>query len=371
MVLAMGCSRGAGPAADGGAEGGAAAAEGAKQSAGSAAASAGAGASAPADGGVSGAAASATAVAGGAASDSAESASVRRREVSGAKGSGLEARRSKVTHIEAEPVLSAQAAALRKQYGGALPASLAVQSTDLGADRRRAILVGVERADGTLESPMVFVVDEAGALVWSKERPAAGIKPPVGSLAIAAGPRGRFALAICDAPTSSVGLRLWDEDGSPFADFHALATNACDAISLLYWPSHGWLIAAAVGSETRAQLVTEAGALAWSGGRVLGARFRTIAPASLASDGPSSFVLVQYSQSPGADREADHAVAYRYDEHAQSLWSAPIDLGAVRRILPGQERITLARTSDGVLRAYLVGGTIIEIRSNGETRRAP
>ncbi len=294
-----------------------------------------------------------------------------RRDVSGAPGSGLEARRSLVTHIEADPVLAANADALRKQHGGALPAALAVQATDLGADRRRAIVVAAERKDGTLESPMLFVVDDHGALLWSKERPVAGIKPPIGPLAVAAGPHGRFAMAVCDPPTSTVALRLWDADGSPFADFQVLDTKPCDAISLLYWPHHGWLVALAVGAETRVQLVTETGGLAWSPGRVLGARFRTIAPVTLASDSPTSFVLVQYSQSPGVDRDVDHAVAFRYDDQARPLWAAPVDLGAVRRIAPGQERITLTRTSDGVLRAALTGGVIVEIRSNGETRRVP
>lgn len=294
----------------------------------------------------------------------------RRREVSGSAGSGLEARRSVVTRVEADPVLSANAAALRKQHDGALPASLSVQATDLGADHRRAVLVGAERKDGTLDSPMLLVLDERGALLWSKDRPAAGIKPPVGALAIAAGPHGRFALAACDPPTSSVALRLWDDDGSPFADFQALETKSCDAITLLYWPGHGWLLAIAAGPETRVQLVTDAGGLAWGPGRVLGARFRTIAPVSLASDSASSFVLVQYAQSPGEDRDVDHAVAYRYDESGQPLWPSPVDLGPVRRITPGQERITLGRTN-GVLRASLAAGATIEIRSNGETRRVP
>lgn len=268
-------------------------------------------------------------------------------------------------------MLSANADALRKQHGGAIPASLAVQATDLGADRRRAILAGSERKDGTLESPMLFIVDEQGKLVWSKDRPAAGIKPPIGPVAIAGGPHGRFALGVCDPPTSSVALRLWDEDGSPFADFQALETKACDALSLLSWPGHGWLLAVAAGSDLRVQLVTEGGVLAWGSGKLLGARFRTVAPATLASDSASSFVLVQYSQSPGVDRDVDHAVAFRYDEHGEPLWPAPVDLGAVRRVAPGQERIALTRSNDGVLRATLAGGTTIELRSNGETRRVP
>jgi hypothetical protein len=294
-----------------------------------------------------------------------------RSPVSGAPGAGLEARRSSVARIEADPVLAANAEALRKRHGGALPASLAVQATDLGADRRRALLVAEERKDGAPANPMVFVVDEHGALVWSKDRPVAGITPPVGPSAIAAGPHGRFALAVCDPPTSLVALRLWDADGSPFADFQALATKACDALSLLYWPSHGWVIAVVAGSETRVQLVTDAGALAWGSGRILGARFRTVAPASLVSDSPSSFVLVQHSQSPGVDRDVDHAVAFRYDARGEPLWAGPTDLGAVRRVAPGQERIALTKSDGGVVRAHLARNVTVEIRSNGETRRVP
>jgi hypothetical protein len=289
----------------------------------------------------------------------------------GAPGFGLEARRSVVTRVEADPILSANIEALRKQHAGASPASLAVQATELGADRRRLVLAAAERKNGTVEKPMILVVDERGSLVWANDRPTAGITPPIGPIAIAAGPHGRFALAACDPPSSSVALRLWDADGSPFADFQALETKACDAITLLYWPGHGWLIAIAAGSETRVQRVTETGGLAWGPGRVLGARFRTAAPASLGADSSSSFLLVQYSQSPGIDRGVDHAIAFRYDECGRALWPTPTDLGAVRRVAPGQERIALSRTGDGVMRAALAGGSTVEIRSNGETRRVP
>jgi hypothetical protein len=294
-----------------------------------------------------------------------------RRPSSASPSSGLEARRSIVTHIESDPLLSANAEALRKQHGGALPASLAVQSTELDADHHRAIIVGAERKDGTLESPMLFVVDEQGALAWSKERPTAGIKAPIGPLAIATGPSGRFAMAACDPPTSSVALRLWDSDGSPFADFQALETKACDAITLLHWPQHGWIIAIAAGPEIRAQLVTDQGALSWGQGMIVGARFRTIVPVSLAVSDKNSFFLVQYSQSPTTDRDVDHALAYRYDERGTPLWPMPIDLGAVRRVAPGQERIVLARASDRALTATLTGGVVMELRPNGETRRIP
>lgn len=285
-------------------------------------------------------------------------------------GKAMEARRSSVARIESEPVLTGNAELLRKQFGGVMPASIGMQATELTESNRRAVLVGAERKDGTLENAMVLLVDERGSLVWSKDRPAAGIKPPVSAIAIASGPQGRFAIAVCDPPTSTVALRLWDDDGSPFADFSALETKACDALSLLYWPGHGWVIVAAGPTENRAQMVTDVGGMAWGAGKVVGARWRTTAPVALAADTASSFVLVQYSQSPGVDREADHALAFRYDEAGQPMWPAPIDLGPVRRIAPGQERIGLTRTSDGVLRAGLAA-RMTEIRSNGEIRRVP
>lgn len=281
----------------------------------------------------------------------------------------LEARRSSVSHVAAAPLLAANVELLKKQFGGVLPASIGVQTTETTEALRRAVLVGAERKDGTLETPLLMVVDEKNAVLWSKDRPAAGIKPPVSAIAVASGPHGRFAIAVCDPPTSTVALRLWDDDGSPFADFSALETKTCDALTLLYWPGHGWVIAAA-GPETRAQLVTEDGGMAWGAGKTLGARWRTTAPVTLAADSAASVVLVQYSQSPGIDRDADHALAFRYDAAGEPLWPAPTDLGAVRRIAPGQERITVLRTPEGVLRASLAGG-LVEVRSNGETRRVP
>ena len=286
------------------------------------------------------------------------------------RGNLLEARRSSVPRAQAEPVLAANLDLLKKQFGGVLPASIGLQSTELTDDKRRAVLAFAERKDGTPESPLMMIVDDKNTVLWSRERPTAGITAPASALAIATGPEGRFAMAVCDPPTDAVALRLWDEDGYPFADFSALSTKTCDALSLLYWPGHGWVVVAAGPTETRAQLVTENGALAWGNGKLLGARWRTAAPVSLATDTPSSFVLVQYSQSPGADRDADHAVAFRYDLRGESLWPTPSDLGAVRRITPGQERIPLLRTSDGVLRATLADAQV-ELRSNGETRRIP
>ncbi|MDB4947118.1 MAG: hypothetical protein JWP97_6652 [Labilithrix sp.] len=286
-------------------------------------------------------------------------------------GDAMEARRRAVARAQAEPVLAANLPLLQKQFGGVMPASIGLQLTELTDDKRRAALVYAERKDGSPENPLVMVVDEANAVRWSRERPTAGIQAPVTSIALAGGPEGRFAIAVCDPPTSRVALRLWDEDGSPFADFAALETKTCDALSLLYWPTHGYVIVAAGPTETRAQLITDGGNVAWGPeGKVLGARWRTTAPATLAADTPSSFVLVQYSQSPGEDRDVDHALAFRYDDAGAALWPQPVDLGAARRVLAGHERILVTRPERGALRVVLAGGEV-ELRPSGEHRRIP
>src|SRR6185295_7809533 len=81
----------------------------------------------------------------------------------------MEARRSTAARVEAEPVLTGNAELLKKQFGGVMPASIAMQATELTDAKRRAVLVAAERKDGTLENPMVLLVDDRGTLVWSKE----------------------------------------------------------------------------------------------------------------------------------------------------------------------------------------------------------
>jgi hypothetical protein len=272
-----------------------------------------------------------------------------------------------VTRLGQDAALARNEATLRAQFGGAIPPVLVVESAALPGGRR-ALLVADGGKDGAAqERPMVLVVDEANALVWTKDRPAAGITPPVGQLAIAAAPRGRVMMAVCDPPTSVVALREWDTDGSPFADFHALDVEACEAVSLLYWPRHGWIVVAARADGLRAQLLQESGGLAWGRGIPVGARWRTVAPAALAADTDDSFVLAQYAAAAGA---VDRAMAFRYDARGAPLWQAAVDLGEVPRVAPGEERVVLEPGMNGVVRATLAGGRVVEIAASGELLRA-
>lgn len=274
-----------------------------------------------------------------------------------------EARRTRIAKLSDDRALAEQADALSRIWG-AVPAAMRVQRAELTSASRRAIFVEPDPPDGRA---FVVVGDDQGEPAWTKDRPAGGIMPPVGRMAIAPGPRGRVMLAVCDPPTKTVAAREWDEDGSAFADFQALAVEACDDVSVLYWQHHGWVIVAAGLEGSRAQLLTESGGLAWGpSGAAVGGRWRAAAPASIAADSDTSVILVQLATVAGAD----HALAYRYDERGASLWPTPIDLGAVR-VDGGRERIEIDRPRPGVVRATLPGSpaSAVNVMSNGEVTR--
>src|SRR5262249_52838100 len=147
--------------------------------------------------------------------------------------SPVEARRARISKIDGERALAKNVDTVRAHFGGKLPDKLTVQVADL-AGHRRAVFAADDAKPPSESAPLVVGDDDVP--LWVKERPAAGIMAPIGPLAIAPGPHGRIALAACDPPTSSVALRLWDDDGQPFADFSTMDIEGCDALSILYWP---------------------------------------------------------------------------------------------------------------------------------------
>lgn len=280
-------------------------------------------------------------------------------------GEPVEARRAIVRRVEDEPALAAARDVVARHFGGAVPSELSVQAIDRTGPGGRAVLAERAKPPG---SPLAVAIDASSAVRWAKERPVAGIVPPVGPIALAPGPLGRVAIAVCDPPTARVALRIWDEDGSPFADFDAMDMDDCTAVSLLRWPRRGFVIVATRGGATRAQLVSDAGGLAWRRGIDLGARSITGAPASIAADTDDSLVLVQYgavSPEPGA---RPHALAFRYDARGEPLWPAPVDLGVAPVSRP-DDRIVLARPRAGVVRATLAKGVDVEVSSAGAVTR--
>lgn len=152
---------------------------------------------------------------------------------------------------------------------------------------------------------------------------------------------------------------------TPFADIQALE-GPCDAVSLFYWPHHGWIVASPKAADlTKAQLVTEGGSLAWEHGRTLGGRWRSLGPPSFAADTRGSFVFVQWA---GIDADADHVFAYRYDAELRPRWPRALDLGVFRKPASGKERITLERPGDGFVRVTPPTGMSKIITSEGTIR---
>jgi hypothetical protein len=291
------------------------------------------------------------------------------------KVTAAELRRLRANGLGDIPLLDTNAKALLEKHFSGTKGPFDVQLGELSASGRLAVLVTESGKIGIEARPIALVIREDGAVLWSKERPVAGIMPPAFPIAIAPAPLGRVALAACDPPTSAVALRLWDDDGSPFADFQALTdVDSCDALSLLYWPGHGWLIVTARPGATRARLVNENGAPVWGQPLDLGVRSRPGAPAvpSVAADTDDSFVLVQIAQPTAAPGSPFHALAFRYDARGAAIWKEAVDLGEVPA--PGAGgRATLVPMKPGV-RVTLPSGGEIELRPSGDhvTRgRAP
>lgn len=274
----------------------------------------------------------------------------------------VEARRSRIARLSE---LKGLVDPFTKHFtadGGALAPAFDVQQAELTAAGRRAVLVmEANRPTTTAARPFLVIADSDDHVVWSR-RPVGGIMPPVGPIAVAAAPAGHTALAACDPPTNLVALRIFDDDGSPFADFQTMSIDGCEAISLLFWPSHGWVIVVVREGATRALLVTEDGAPAWKAPLDVGARSRAsaIAPANLAADTNDSFVIVQIVQPTALSGSPFHALAFRYDRKGKALWPAAVDLGETEKI----DRVRVTSLRPGV--SIALGSRQVDLKPNGE-----
>ncbi len=283
----------------------------------------------------------------------------------------MEAQRSHVASFREDPSVAVERDLLALHYNGPEKIELDLQTSPLTAANRRVVLATVTAVPTQYARAIAYVVDDAAKkVVWSRDRPVAGIKPPVGPTAIGAGPHGRVALAVCDPPTSTVALRIWDHDGAPFADFNALSFDGCDSLSLMYWPRHGWVVAVGRAGATRVRLVTEGGSPGWPGGLDLGVRPKegAIAPASIAADTDDTFVLVQLAQPNGEPGSPFHALAFRYDAHGVAIWPAAVDLGALPKAPAAGERVKLHPTLPGVS-VTIPSGPVVSVRPSGDVSR--
>jgi len=230
-----------------------------------------------------------------------------------------EAQRKTVQALEREPLLVPQLAPLRAHFLGLRQAG----QVDGGTLRGPFLVQRIERSgggDGVLVSradesdPFAMALDR-GQLVFSKERPVAGITPPVQHITIAPGPERGIVLFSYVATLHLVAARMWADDGNPFAENVVLEAPECDALAAAYWPGNGWLVACSSKDGTRAQLLRENLTSAWgTAGLVLG-NAGPVASARIAIDSPTEWTLVQRARAIGGDR----TLTYRYDADGQPV----------------------------------------------------
>ena len=274
-----------------------------------------------------------------------------------------EAQRTKVSSFEREPLLAPHVALLRAHFKGDPKGPFVMQRAGL-ARGRVALLISLVNES----NPVVVVVDH-GEVAWVKERPVAGILPPVPRLALSAHPDGGVVLFAFVPSVHLVAARIWNDEGAPFADLEVLPLDACDALSAAYWPEVGWLVAGARRGGARAQLVRENGTAAWGrGGIEIGASWRETAPVSIVIDGSAGTFVVQHA----SERGKDHVVALRYDTKGHAAWPSPVDVGEVPRVANPSERLAATLVHEHVARVDLAHGAVartaaaVEIDDRGE-----
>jgi hypothetical protein len=249
-----------------------------------------------------------------------------------------EAQRKTVQALEADQLLVPQLARLRTHFqvdGGTLRGPFVVQRIERSGGGDGVL---VSRADES--DPFAMALDR-GQLVFSKERPVAGITPPVQHVTIAPGPERGIVLFGYVATLHLVAARMWADDGNPFAEIVALEAPACDALAAAYWPGNGWLLACSSKDGTRTQLLRENLTSAWgTAGLVLG-NAGPVASARIAIDSPTEWTLVQRARAVGGDR----TLTFRYDAEAQPVAQSGAPFGPSARPSAGPQPMPSSSTS--------------------------
>ncbi len=271
-----------------------------------------------------------------------------------------EAERAEIARLDADPLLATHAGVVKKHFGAAAGPFL-VQRVGTAGGRSFTLVSSRDESD-----PLLLAGDGT-RLLWTKERPTAGMIAPAVNLAIAARAPGGALLFAYDVPTRAVAARVWEEDGAAFADFQIMTLDACDDLSAARWPGRGWIVVCAWLGGARAQLLREDGTLAWRrGGADVGAPWRAPAPVSIAFDGERAVVLVQYGDAPagGGGAAEDFVVATRYDARGRPTWASPVTLGATPRIVRTRDRVPIA-PAGGAVRVTLGRGKTVDLDASG------
>jgi hypothetical protein len=281
----------------------------------------------------------------------------------------VEARRGSLPGYD--PALEGHRPALEAHFGGPPPFPLAYQVVSLGA-RGRAVLLQATRGESR---PLVWALGPRGEVLWTKDNPLGGVKPGASEASLASGPDGHLCIAWCNAETSSIALRRWAEDGGAFADYEAFHADGCDALSALYWPHHGWLLAAAYRGGSVLQLISEDGVHVFGADGTSNPWMSSApAPVSFGLDTEHSFLLLRLGQS-GGPGSPEYVFANRYDGGGKPIWPGPLSVKRLTTLLAKSARVVLHPGREGGLRATLGAAEAgsdtadVEVLSDGTVRR--
>lgn len=256
---------------------------------------------------------------------------------------------SRVARFADDPVLAKQLAVLLPHFG--------VDGGAKGFEVQRIDLVGARQATLVTEvdgrNPMVLVT-EGDSLLWTKDRPVAGIVPPVEHVTIAAHAALGVALFAWDPPTKVVIGRVWADDSNAFGDFEMLHVDACDDVVAGYVPEQGIYVVAATPSGPMLQVMNENNVLQRGrNGTILGAPFRAPAPLSLVVGDDGSMILARWANATA--KTSDLLEITRYQK-GKATWPAPVTIEVPRAGSP-VDRIAMKRSGDGV-RVELAHGAV-------------
>jgi hypothetical protein len=222
-----------------------------------------------------------------------------------------EAKRSTLASLAGQPGLRPQLARLREHFGADARGPFALQRAEL-AEGRIALLVA--RADES--DPILFAVDPVtGDVLFTKERPTAGIASPTLHTTLAPAPERGVAVFTYVASMHIVAARMWADDANPFADVEVFRPSSCDALSVAYERTAGWIVACASTTGTLAGRLRSDLTSAWpSDGLPIGTP-SPVDRARITFDGPLRFTLTQRAKAVGGDRQ----LTFHYDIDGQAL----------------------------------------------------
>jgi hypothetical protein len=225
-----------------------------------------------------------------------------------------QATRTTLAALDRAPLLRPQLAKLRAHFGSNVRGPFTMQRVALAAGR---VGVLVSRADES--DPIVLELDR-DQLVFAKERPTAGIAPPVVHATIAPAPERGIAVFAYVESMHIVAARMWADDSNPYADIDVYHPPACDALTVGYEPHLGWIVACASKTGTLAQRLEDDLTAAWGQEGLPVGTTGPVGPAQIGFDGPSdgaaagAWTLGQRAKAVGGDR----TLTFRYGAEGEA-----------------------------------------------------